>query len=78
MQRLRAKAMGLRAGMPDLQLLIPNNGSHGLFIEMKTEKGKATKVQREFHKKLADHNYTIVICRGFEEGMSAIRKYLRS
>lgn len=76
-QRVRARAMGLKAGMPDLQLLIPTKHSPGLFIEMKTKKGTLSDVQKEFHEILLSQNYTITVCKGFEEGMAAIKNYLK-
>lgn len=90
-QRVRMKAMGLTPGFPDLMLLVPryfeiyHPGSTpkverhykpGLFIEMKSEKGKVSKVQKEYHKKLADQGYTIVIPYSFEEAKDEIKKYL--
>jgi len=48
----------------------------GLFIEMKSKKGKVSKVQKEYHKKLSDQGYTIVISYSFEEGKEEIKKYL--
>ena len=48
----------------------------GMFIEMKSAKGKVSKVQKEYHKKLADQGYTIVIPYSFEEAKDEIKKYL--
>lgn len=90
-QRVRMKAMGLTPGFPDLMLLVTRSfeiyhpGSPpkreryykpGLFIEMKSEKGKVSKIQKEYHKKLADQGYTIVIPYSFEEAKESIKSYL--
>ena len=92
---VRMKAMGLRAGMPDLQLLVPKmvrrtmkphpeaeplesiNFIPGLFVEMKSETGKLSAIQRSFHEKLRVHNYTIVTCYSCEEAQEEIRSYLK-
>ena len=90
-QRIRMKAMGLTPGFPDLMLLVPryyeiyHPGSPpkverhfipGMFIEMKSAKGKVSKIQKEYHEKLRSQNYTIVIPYSFEEGQKEIKKYL--
>ena len=83
MQRVRAKAMGLTAGVPDLQLLVPrfdkesNKYIPGLFIEMKAPQGKVSKIQKDFHDKLRAQNYTIVISYSSEEAMKEIKEYLK-
>ena len=74
--RVRAKAMGLKAGMPDLMLFVPRKESHGLFLELKTQTGKLSKVQKEYHETLRSQLYTIVTCHSFEEAIDEIRRYL--
>lgn len=83
------KAMGLTPGYPDLFLAIPTGvristdiGEFwvdvvpGLFIEMKTKKGRITPAQREIHKLLRFQNYQVEVCRGFEEAKKIIEEYL--
>ena len=42
----RFRAMGVRAGVPDLCLPVPRGGKHGLFVEMKRTKGGGVKIER--------------------------------
>lgn len=42
------KAAGLKSGVPDICLPVANNGFHGLYIELKFGKNKATKAQEEY------------------------------
>jgi hypothetical protein len=46
-QAVKLKRMGYRAGTPDLAILEPRGGFHGLFIELKTEDGVLQPNQEE-------------------------------
>lgn len=77
---VRMKAMGLRVGMPDLHLLVPRFEPKfipGLLIEMKSERGRLSKAQNEFHDKLISQHYTIVTCYSFDEAKHQIQTYLK-
>jgi len=76
-QAKKAKRTGYWAGFPDLQITEPNHNYYGLFIEIKTETGRATKNQRDWIKALNERGYKAVICKGFEECKNEIDKYLR-
>jgi hypothetical protein len=41
----RLKAEGVKRGVPDVCLPVPRGGAHGLYIELKTERGKPTPEQ---------------------------------
>lgn len=72
-------AEGLKKGFPDLQLLIPYNGCHGLFVELKRAKKSLSKVsdlQRMWQERLNDMGYKSVICYGADEAIQAIKDYL--
>lgn len=71
----RMKRMGLRKGFPDLCVTRARGGYHGLFIEMKYGKGKTTKDQRDWLKRLAAEGYACVVCNGADEAIEAIKKY---
>lgn len=42
----KLKKMGVKAGVPDLQLIVPNGLIHGLWIELKSKAGKLQPSQR--------------------------------
>jgi hypothetical protein len=81
-QRIRARSMGLKAGVPDLILLVPRliRGTLYplLFIEMKSKDGKLSAIQKAYHHKLKAQGYTIVIAYSTEEAMIKIKSYLDS
>ena len=76
-QRIKGKKTGYVVGFPDLQITEPNHLYHGLFIEIKTETGRATKSQKEWIKALNDRGYKAVICKGFSACKEEIDKYLK-
>ena len=70
------KAEGLLPGVSDLFVMQPNKTKHGLFIEMKSKKGKLSE-QQEYFLKLADEKgYATCVCYGADEAMAAIVRYL--
>jgi predicted DNA-binding protein YlxM (UPF0122 family) len=71
------KAEGVKAGVPDIFFPYPEGGFHGLFIEMKRQKGGILSVeQREYMEHLAEVGYCVVVCEGFEEGKQIIEDYI--
>lgn len=73
----RLKAEGVRAGVPDLFLAHPNNGFHGLFIEMKKAKGGVVSDnQKCYLNLLKTSGYEVVVCHGWIEAKQTIEHYL--
>lgn len=70
------KKMGVKAGVPDLQLLIPNGLVHGLWIELKAKKGKVQPNQRLFMRRLEEQGYLCKVCFGADEAIKEIKQYL--
>ena len=70
------KRMGVKAGVPDLCLPFPFQRHHGLYIEMKTDKGRPTAAQREYLSWLNQAGYKAVVCHGAEEAIEVIWGYL--
>lgn len=70
------KAMGVRAGFPDLILCIARHGYHGLFIELKTDKGRQTENQKYYQCVLEEQGYRYIVVRSLEEFINVINDYL--
>ena len=70
------KRMGVKAGVPDLCLPYPSNGHHGLYIEMKTDKGRPTACQRDYIDWLNEQGYKAVVCHGASEAIDVILNYV--
>ena len=60
----RFKAMGVKAGVPDLCLPVPRGGYAGLYIEMKYGKNKTTEKQEEWIHSLIEQGYLVKLCWG--------------
>nr|MCK4930412.1 VRR-NUC domain-containing protein [Nanoarchaeota archaeon] len=75
-QRNRAKRTGYIKGFPDLQILTGRGGFFGMFIEIKTHKGRATKQQEDWIQYLNDNNYYAVIGKGLPMILDEIDKYM--
>ena len=74
------KKQGVKAGVPDLFLPVPNGGFFGLFIEMKStrKEAKASEAQNKWIKKLTDQGYKCAICRGFDEARACLDNYIHN
>lgn len=71
------KRMGLKKGIPDICLPVPNNEYNGLWIELKADKTKRlTKEQKEWLEKLNRYGYKAVRCNGADEAIQVIKNYL--
>lgn len=73
----RMKSMSYQNGTPDLFLAYPTRIHSGLWIEMKTEKGKIQPSQKEMMEKLLVAGYHCVVCRSFDEFKNEIENYLK-
>lgn len=71
----RAKTQGMLSGVPDLFLPVPKNGFHGLFIEMKSEKGRLSTNQTCFLSKVELLGYKIAVCYSANEAIKTIENY---
>lgn len=82
----RAKAEGVKSGVPDLMLPVSHRGFQnlpcaGLFIELKRPKaekraGTAQDTQFDWLAYLNDEGYIAVICYGWEHAVTTIQNYM--
>jgi len=72
------KRMGVKKGVADFFLAIPQQTYHGLWMELKVGKGKLTKEQKEFLSRKNQRGYLAIDVLGFEAAKKAIMLYLRN
>ena len=79
MEAIYLKAAGVRRGTPDICLPCGRAGYHALYIELKRVKGgRLTADQRVKIDRLNAQGNLAVVCRGAEEAIQTIQKYLIS
>ena len=71
------RRQGVKAGVPDLCLPVPRGGFHGLYIELKADKGKLTDHQQKWLSKLQGQGYMAKVCHGWQEAVATIETYLK-
>lgn len=70
-------AEGLRPGVPDVCLPVPNRKYHGLFIEMKVGRNKPTDNQQFWLSSLAEQGYCTDVAYGWLDAKTIIENYLK-
>ena len=72
------KQEGVSKGFPDLFLPVPSSKYHGLFIELKRQKGgTVSKEQKSWLEYLNSVGYQATVCKGFLEAKEVIECYLK-
>lgn len=71
------RRMGLKRGVPDLCLPVARGGYYGLFVEMKSLKGRPTPEQRGWCAELQEQGYAAIIAKGWQQAAEQIEAYLR-
>ena len=77
-QAIMAKRTGYVKGFPDLFVYEPSpcGKYHGLALEIKTIKGRATKEQKEWIEALNERGYKAEIVKGLPDILNCIDSYL--
>ena len=68
--------MGVRPGVPDLFYPVPQDGYHGLFIEMKTATGRLSSEQKKWITALEQLGYKCIVAHGWEQARDALIEYM--
>jgi len=78
-QAIKMKYSGYVKGFPDFQVCEPKQGYHGLFIEMKKEKGgTVSREQKDWVNNLNAAGYKAVVARGLDEAIKELNNYLNA
>ena len=75
--RMKAKKSGYKKGFPDLFIYEPRGKFHGLAIELKVGKNRATKEQLWWRNELNERGYVAEIRTGIDEALEVINRYLK-
>ena len=71
------RAQGVRPGVPDIFLPCAKGGRHGLYIELKRQRGgRVSAEQREMLEALREQGYKAEVCAVWEAARDVIIKYL--
>jgi len=73
----RLKREGVKAGVPDVLLLVARGEFHGLAVEMKRQQGGClSQNQKTWLNRLNAQGYKAVACKGATEAIKTITEYL--
>jgi hypothetical protein len=72
----RLRLEGVLAGVPDIFLAKAASGKYGMFIEMKTKRGRVSESQRGLFPLLEAQGYGVAVCRGWHEAAETVEAYL--
>ena len=73
----RLEAEGALPGAADLFLAVPSGDLCGLFIEMKTQKGRQSETQKAFETAVVGKGYGYAVPRSVDEALRVVGQYLK-
>ena len=71
----KAKSQGMLSGVPDLFMPVAIGDSKGLYIEMKSAKGRVSVEQSRYLKCAAENGYAVSVCYSANEAIKRIEDY---
>lgn len=71
----KLKAEGVKAGVADLLILLPNQTFHGLFVEVKIAGNYQQQNQKAFEQKARDCGYEYIVVRSLDELIEKLKYY---
>lgn len=76
-EAVRFKRAGVKKGVPDIFLPVPKKGYHGLWIEMKRQKGgRLSPEQKAWIDNLNAQGYLAARCDGADDAIRVIKEYI--
>ena len=72
MTAIKLKRMGVKAGVPDLELPLPEG--RVLWLEIKTKKGRLSMVQKAVIAKLKAKGHLVEVAYGYDHAIEILRK----
>jgi hypothetical protein len=78
LEAVNLKKQGVKAGVPDICIALPNKTHHGLYIEFKWGKNKTTQDQSEWLARLAKNYYMVSVCYTIDEAIDITTAYLKN
>mgnify|MGYP007071590385 CR=1 FL=1 len=75
-RRLALARAGVKKGIPDICVPIPNDSYHALYIELKVKPNKPTQAQKECIEHLNKLGNYAVVCYSGSEAIQTLEKYL--
>lgn len=77
LEAINLKRQGVLAGVPDIFVDVPTDKYHGLRIELKVGKNKATEKQKEMIERYNKLGYKAVVCYGADEAIKTLEAYFK-
>ena len=74
----KLKAEGVLSGIPDLHIPVAKQGFHGLYIEMKAGKNKASENQISVMQKLSNEGFRCEVCWSFDHFRAVVDNYFNN
>ena len=74
----KMKAEGVKPGVPDYAIPVARGPHHGLFIELKSQTGAASREQKLWIAALRAQGYRAEVCKGWESAYNTILEYLET
>ena len=70
------KEAGMKAGVPDVALMVARSGYNGLFLELKSKRGTVRDSQRLWLERLREQGYAACVVRSLDEAWTTLSDYL--